>query len=402
MAEPVAAGTGPLRDVRVLDASNLIAGPLATMLLADLGAEVVKIEHPSDGDSLRNHGGQKDGHGLWWKELGRGKLCITLDLGSPEGQDIFRRLASEADVVVENFRPGTMARWGIDYPALRAASPALVMAHVTGFGQTGPMSTLPGFGTIAESMSGFAHRNGPADGPPMLPPFGLADTVTGITTALAIMTALWETRSSGAGQEVDVSIIEPLLTVLEPQIIEHDQLGRVAQRVGNRSTVNAPRNMYLSSDGRWLALSTSTQSTADRLLELIGRHDVVEEPWFRSAAERAKHADELDEIVGGWVGSLDHAAVVSACQNAGVPISTVYDVRDIVADPQYAALGSIASVPDDDLGLLRMVNTPFRLSRTPASIRWAGPRLGEHNDIVYGRLGLTEAELTKLREQGVI
>ena len=401
MAEPVK-GTGPLRDVRVLDASNLIAGPLATMLLADLGAEVVKIEHPSGGDSLRNHGGQKDGHGLWWKELGRGKLCITLDLGRPAGQDIFRRLASGADVVVENFRPGTMARWGIDYPALQAISPALVMAHVTGFGQSGPMSTLPGFGTIAESMSGFAHRNGTADGPPTLPPFGLADTVTGITTALAIMTALWERRSSGAGQEVDVSIIEPLLTVLEPQIIEHDQLGRVAQRVGNRSTVNAPRNMYLSSDGRWLALSTSTQSTADRLLALIGRHDVVGQPWFRSAAERAKHADELDEIVGGWVGSLDHMAVVSACQEAGVPISTVYDVRDIMADPQYAALGSIASVADDDLGVLRMVNTPFRLSRTPASIRWAGPRLGEHNDVVYDRLGLTGAELAKLREQGVI
>ena len=187
-AGPGAAGTGPLRNVRVLDASNLIAGPLATMLMADLGAEVVKIEHPADGDSLRNHGGQKDGHGLWWKELGRGKLCITLDLSRPEGQDIFRRLASGADVVVENFRPGTMARWGIDYPALQAVSPALVMAHVTGFGQSGPMSTLPGFGTIAESMSGFAHRNGSADGPPMLPPFGLADTVTGITTALAIMT----------------------------------------------------------------------------------------------------------------------------------------------------------------------------------------------------------------------
>jgi formyl-CoA transferase len=401
MAELVT-GTGPLRDVRVLDASNLIAGPLATMLLADLGAEVVKIEQPSAGDSLRNHGGQKDGHGLWWKELGRGKLCITLDLGRPEGQDIFRQLASRADVVVENFRPGTMTRWGIDFSALQAVSPALVMAHVTGFGQSGPMSTLPGFGTIAESMSGFAHRNGPADGPPTLPPFGLADTVTGITTALAIMTALWERRSSGVGQEIDVSIIEPLLTVLEPQIIEHDQLGRVAQRVGNRSTVNAPRNMYLSRDGRWLALSTSTQSTADRLLALIGRHDVVRQPWFRSAAERARHADELDEIVGGWVGSLDHAAVVSACQEAGVPISTVYDVCDIVTDPQYAALGSIATVPDADLGPLRMVSTPFRLSRTPASIRWAGPRLGEHNDIVYGWLGLTSTELSKLRDQGVI
>ena len=401
MTEPARPG-GPLADVRILDASNLIAGPLATMLLADLGAEVVKIEHPTAGDSLRNHGGQKDGHGLWWKELGRGKLCVTLDIGQPDGQDIFRRLAREADVVVENFRPGTMGKWGIDYAALLPVNPSLVMAHVTGFGQSGPMSSLPGFGTIAESMSGFAQRNGAADGPPMLPPFGLADTVTGITTALAIMTALWERRASGTGQEIDVSIIEPLLTVLEPQIIEHDQLGRVAHRVGNRSTVNAPRNLYRSRDGRWLALSTSTQSTADRLILLIGRPDVAAAPWFASAAERAAHADQLDGIVGGWVAGLDHQEVLAACRSAGVPISTVYDVRDIVADPQYAALGAIATVPDEDLGPLRMAATPFRLSRTPGRIRWAGPRLGAHNEIVYGRLGLTPAELRTLRERGVI
>jgi crotonobetainyl-CoA:carnitine CoA-transferase CaiB-like acyl-CoA transferase len=401
MTEPTRPG-GPLSDVRILDASNLIAGPLATMLLADLGAEVVKIEHPTAGDSLRNHGGQKDGQGLWWKELGRGKLCVTLDIGRPEGQDIFRQLASQADVVVENFRPGTMGKWGIDYAALQLVNPSLVMAHVTGFGQSGPLSSLPGFGTIAESMSGFAQRNGAAEGPPTLPPFGLADTVTGITTALAIMTALWERRASGAGQEIDVSIIEPLLTVLEPQIIEHDQLGRVAQRVGNRSTVNAPRNMYLSRDQRWLALSTSTQSTADRLILLIGRPDVAAQPWFSSAAERAAHADELDAIVGGWVAGRDHQQVLAECRSAGVPISTVYDVRDILADPQYAALGAIATVPDEDLGPLRMAATPFRLSRTPAQIRWAGPRLGAHNDLVYDRLGLTEADRRALRERGVI
>jgi formyl-CoA transferase len=362
----------------------------------------VKIEHPTAGDSLRNHGGQKDGHGLWWKELGRGKLCITLDIGRSEGQDVFRRLASRADVVVENFRPGTMGKWGIDYAALQLVNPSLVMAHVTGFGQSGPLSSLPGFGTIAESMSGFAQRNGAAEGPPTLPPFGLADTVTGITTALAIMTALWERRASGAGQEIDVSIIEPLLTVLEPQIIEHDQLGRVAHRVGNRSTVNAPRNMYLSRDQRWLALSTSTQSTADRLILLIGRPDVAAQPWFSSAAERAAHADELDAIVGGWVAGRDHQQVLAECRSAGVPISTVYDVRDILADPQYAALGAIATVPDEDLGPLRMAATPFRLSRTPAQIRWAGPRLGAHNDLVYDRLGLTEADRRALRDRGVI
>ena len=248
---------GALADLRVLDASNLIAGPLTTMLLADLGAEVIKLEHPVGGDSLRTHGGQKDGHGLWWKVLGRGKLSVTLNLSDPRGQDLFRRLAADVDLVVENFRPGTMARWGIGYDTLSAANPALVMAHVSGFGQHGPLSGNPGFGTLAESMSGFAHRNGQPDGPPVLPPFGLADTVTGITTAFAVMSALWARQAAGGrGQEIDISIIEPLLTVLEPQLIEYDQLQTVMGRMGNRSPVNAPRNMYLSRDGRWIAIST--------------------------------------------------------------------------------------------------------------------------------------------------
>jgi formyl-CoA transferase len=391
-----------LADLRVLDASNLIAGPLATMLLADLGADVVKIEHPLAGDSLRNHGGQKDGHGLWWKVLGRGKRSITLDLAQPAGQELFGRLAAAADVVVENFRPGTMGRWGLDYGTLSAANPGLVMAHVSGFGQTGPLSSHPGFGTLAESMSGFAYRNGPADGPPVLPPFGLADTVTGITTAFAVMSALWARQATGRGQEVDVAIIAPLLTVLEPQIVEYDQLGTVMERVGNRSPVNAPRNIYLSGDGRWVAISTSTQSTADRLLTLVGRPDLLEEAWFRSAHTRAGHADELDAIVGGWVSERGHEQVLAACRAAGAPAAVVLSVRDIVADPQYEAIGAIATVDDPDLGRVRMANTPFRLSDTPPHIKWTGPRMGAHNAEVYGALGLDEAELEKLHADGVI
>jgi crotonobetainyl-CoA:carnitine CoA-transferase CaiB-like acyl-CoA transferase len=393
---------GALADLRVLDASNLIAGPLATMLLADLGADVVKIEHPDGGDSLRNHGGQKDGHGLWWKVLGRGKKSVTLDLSHEAGQSVFRRLAQQSDVVVESFRPGTMTRWGLDYAALSAENPALVMAHVSGFGQHGPLSKNPGFGTLAESMSGFAYRNGPADGPPTLPPFGLADTVTGITTAFALMSALWSRQSTGRGQEVDISIIEPLLTVLEPQLVEYDQLGTVMSRVGNRSPVNAPRNIYLSGDRRWVALSTSTQSTADRLMTLVGRPDLLELPWFRSAHARAEHADELDAIVGPWVSERGHEEVLAACREAGAPAAVVFSVPDIMADAQYAALGAVTTVEDRDLGPVRMANTPFRLTGTPARIRWAGPDLGEHNADVYGGIGLDAAELRRLRADGVI
>jgi crotonobetainyl-CoA:carnitine CoA-transferase CaiB-like acyl-CoA transferase len=393
---------GPLADLRVLDASNLIAGPLATMLLADLGAEVIKLEHPVGGDSLRTHGGQKDGHGLWWKVLGRGKYSVTLNLSDPRGQELFRRLAADVDLVVENFRPGTMARWGIDYETLSATNPALVMAHVTGFGQRGPLSANPGFGTLAESMSGFAHRNGQPDGPPTLPPFGLADTVTGITTAFAIMTALWARKAAGRGQEIDISIIEPLLTVLEPQLIEYDQLNTVMGRMGNRSPVNAPRNMYLSRDGRWVAISTSTQSTADRLVTLIGRPDFLEHAWFKNAKHRAEHTEELDDAVGGWVVERDHDEVLAACREVGAPASVVFTVPDILRDPQYAAIGAVATVDDPDLGPLRMANTPFRLSLTPPRIRWAGASLGEHTDEVMGRLGLDAGELEGLRAAGVL
>jgi formyl-CoA transferase len=393
---------GPLAGLRVLDASNLIAGPMATMLLADLGAEVVKVEHPVDGDSLRSHGGQRDGHGLWWKVLGRGKYSITLDLSRKPGQELFAELARGADVVVENFRPGTMERWGLGYAALRADNPGLVMAHVSGFGREGPLAQHPGFGTLAESMSGFANRNGDPNGPPMLPPFGLADTVTGITTAFAVMTALWGRTATGQGQEVDVAIIQPLLSVLEPQLITYDQLGVEMGRVGNRSPVNAPRNMYLSADGRWVAISTSTQSTADRLMVLVGRPELLDEPWFAHAHERAAHSDLLDEAVGGWVASRTADDVLAACREAGAPAAVVFSVPDILTDPQYAAIGAIATVEDPDLGPLRMAATPFRLSDTPAHIRWSGPALGEHNALIYARLGLGAAELAELREQGVV
>ena len=229
----------------MIDVSNLIAGPLAATFLADFGADVIKIEHPRLGDPLRNHGRLKGDEPLWWKYLGRNKKAVTLDLGQLDGAEILRSLVEEADVLLENFRPGTMARWGLGYEDLSQRNPRLVMAHVTGFGQFGPMSHRPGFGTLAESMSGFTHRNGMPDGPPTLPPFGLADNVTGIITAYAIMTALWERNSSGLGQEIDVAIIESLLPILEPQITEYDQLGSIMSRQGNHNPMNAPRNIYL-------------------------------------------------------------------------------------------------------------------------------------------------------------
>jgi crotonobetainyl-CoA:carnitine CoA-transferase CaiB-like acyl-CoA transferase len=391
----------PLADVTVLDATSVIAGPVTSMLLADYGATVIKIEHPG-GDPLRQHGHSKDGVPLWWTTIGRGKRCITLYLGTPDGQRLFRRLAKDVDVVIENFRVGTMAKWGLDYESLRSENPGLVMAHITGFGQVGPRSREPGFGTLAEAMSGFAHRTGDPDGPPTLPPFGLADGVAGLSAAFAIMVALHERKRSGIGQEIDLAIAEPLLTILEPQVTTFDQLGIELVRSGSQATTNAPRGIYQSADDRWVAISASTESTARRLIVMAGRPDVAAMPWMRSAESRVAHSAELDGILVPWFRERSHDEILTLCRQAEAPASLVYAASDIVADEQFAATKAITTVPHDKLGSVRMPNVLFRLSRTPGEIRWPGPDMGTDNAEIYGSIGMDEAELSRLRENGTI
>ncbi|GGT79003.1 CaiB/BaiF CoA transferase family protein [Actinomadura citrea] len=393
--------TDALSGVRVLDTATLFAGPLAATLLGDFGAEVIKIEHPA-GDPVRSHGAQRDGVGLWWKMLGRNKKAMTLYLGSPEGQELFRRLAADADVVIENFRPGTLERWGIGPDELRRINPRLVLARVTGFGQTGPYARRPGFGTLAEAMSGFAAITGEPDGPPTLPPFGLADGIAALTTAFAVMTALRAREATGEGQVVDLAIIEPILTLLGPQIITYDQLGELQARTGNRSHNNAPRNTYRTRDGGWVAISTSAQSIAERVMRLVGRPELIDEPWFATGAQRARHADVLDEAVGSWIAGRDRDEVVKAFEEAQAAVAPVYTAADVMADPQFEALGTIASVPDDELGPVRMQNVLFRLSGTPGRITSAGPPLGAHTAEILARYGVDGAGLEDLRAKGVI
>ncbi|MFI0356006.1 CaiB/BaiF CoA transferase family protein [Actinomadura sp. 9N407] len=393
--------TGALSGIRVLDTATLFAGPLAATLLADYGAEVIKIEHPK-GDPVRTHGAQRDGVGLWWKMLGRGKKAMTLYLGSPEGQELFRSMVADADVVIENFRPGTLERWGLGPEELHAINPRLVLTRVTGFGQTGPYAKRPGFGTLAEAMSGFAAITGEPDGPPTLPPFGLADGIAALSTAFAVMTALRAREATGRGQVVDLAIIEPILTLLGPQIITYDQLGTLQERTGNRSHNNAPRNTYRTSDGKWVAVSTSAQSIAERVMRLVGRPEFIDEPWFASGAQRAEHADELDEAVGSWIAARDRDEVVKAFEDAQAAVAPIYDASDVMSDPQFAALGTIATVPDDELGPLKMQNVLFRLSETPGSIESAGPPLGRHTAEILGRYGVDEARLAELRGKGVV
>ena len=394
--------SGALDGVRAIDAATLFAGPLAATLLGDFGADVIKVEHPR-GDPVRLHGHRKDGVNLWWKMVGRNKRTITLNLSRPEGQELMRRLVADADILIENFRPGTLERWQLAPEALLEINPRLVIARVTGFGQFGPYSARPGFGTLAEAMSGFAAITGEPDGPPTLPPFGLADGITAFATAAAILMALRHRDQTGRGQVVDTAIIEPILTVLGPQPIWFDQLGVVQERRGNRSVNNAPRNTYRTSDGRWVAISTSAQSVAERVMHLVGHPELIEEPWFASGSERAEHSDELDAVVGAWIAERTRDEVVRAFEAADAAVAPIYDIRDIFDDPQYRALDTLTTVDDEQLGPLRMQNVVARLSETPGAIRWAGRPIGADNEEVYtGWLGLESAELERLRSAGVL
>jgi crotonobetainyl-CoA:carnitine CoA-transferase CaiB-like acyl-CoA transferase len=399
---PPGPGTLPLDDLRVIDCSTLFAGPLAAMVLGDYGADVVKIEHPRRPDPSRTHGRSKNGVGLWWKMLGRNKKAVTLDLSNKAGADVLVRLAQTSDVLIENFRPGTLERWGLSPERLLEANPRLVVVRVTGFGQFGPMSTRPGFGTLAESMSGFAAITGEPDGPPTLPPFGLADGIAALTVVGAALTALHQRDRSGRGQVVDLAIIEPMVTLLGPQATVFDQLGEKQPRTGNRSVNNAPRNVYRTRDGRWLAVSTSAQSIAERVIALVGHPELIDEPWFASGETRVLHADLLDEYVGGWIAAHDELEVVKAFEEAEAAIAPVYDIEDVLADPQYQALDTITTVEDDDFGPLRMQNVLYRLSETPGGIRHTGRPHGADTDAVLAELGLDADEVRALRDQGVL
>jgi crotonobetainyl-CoA:carnitine CoA-transferase CaiB-like acyl-CoA transferase len=394
--------SGPLTDLKVIDLATLFAGPGAATILADFGAEVIKVEHPTRPDGARTHGPSKAGVGLWWTSLGRNKRAMTLDLSRPEGRDVLLRLVGDADIVVENFRPGTLERWGLGYDVLSAVNPRLVLVRVTGFGQFGPLANRPAFGTLAEAMSGFAHSTGQPDGPPTLPPLALADNISGIAAALAAMTAIHGREQTGRGQVVDLAIIEPILAMLSSQITIFDQLGIVPQRTGNRSENNAPRNTYLTRDGHWVAVSSSATPVAERIMRLVGRGDLVEQPWFSSGRERAAHADDIDAAVTAWIAERDLDAVLQEFEAAEAAIAPVYDIQQIFDDPQYRALDTITAVDVPELGRVKMQNVLFRLSDTPGGIRFGGRAHGADTDELLTELGYSPDAISTLRDGGAV
>ena len=392
----------PLAGVTVIDASSIVAGPLCCQVLGDYGADVLKIEHPRLGDSMRGHGPQKDGVPLWWKEISRNKRTLALDLGRSEGADVLRRLSATADVVVENFRPGTFERWGLGPDVLQSQNPGLVLLRLTGFGQTGRYAQRPGFGTLAEAMSGFAHLTGEADGPPTLPSFGLADSICGLAGSTAVLAALRHRDATGEGQVIDLNILEPIVTAVGPAPLEYAALGTVPQRQGNRSTNNAPRNTYRTRDDRWVAVSSSAQRIAEKVMALVGHPEVVDEPWFASGRDRAAHVEELDAMVGSWIAARDRDDVIQAFTDAGAAIAPVFDARDIVEDPHVRETGMLVEVPDDELGSMLQHNVMWRMSKTPGRIRHTGRALGADTDEVLAELGIDQAAIAALRANGVI
>ncbi len=393
---------GALAGLKVVDASTLFAGPMTAMHLGDMGANIIKVEHPRKPDPARGHGPAKDGVNLWWKTLGRNKRTVTANLSSDGGREVFLALAAEADVIIENFRPGTLERWGLDYDALTENNPGLVLARVSGFGQLGPYRDRPGFGTLAEAMSGFAAMTGEPDGPPTLPPFGLGDGIASLATAFAVMVALHARQQTGRGQVVDVAIIEPILAMLGPQITRWDQLRTLHERLGNRSGNNAPRNTYRTKDGQWIAISTSAQSIAERVMRMVGKPEVINEPWFATGAGRAQHAEELDAAVAAWVGERTREEALAGFDAAQAAAAPVYDAADISADPQFQALGTLHDIEDAELGPMRMQGPLFRMSGSDAVIGFTGRGHGADTDIVLAELGFTADDVARLREEGAV
>ncbi|MGI8563438.1 MAG: CaiB/BaiF CoA transferase family protein [Candidatus Dormibacter sp.] len=393
----------PLEGVRVVDAATLMAAPWSASYLGEFGADVIKVEQPVIGDHQRAWGSRRQGIPLMWKSLSRNKRSLTLDLRQPQGAAVFRRLIATADVLIENFRPGTLERWGIGPDQLLALNPRLVILRVTGYGQTGPYSAQPGFGTLAEGFSGFSHVVGEADGPPTLANLPLGDGIAGITGAYAIMVALFgRSNNNGRGQVIDLSLYEPLFRLLEPALLDFDQLGVASNRIGNRSSHVAPRNTYCCGDGQWVSLSASTQRIWERLCEAMGRPDLARDQRFASNELRIENVEALDAEIAAWMAAHARPEVIRVMNAAQVAVGPIYDIPTIFEDPHFEAREDLAEVQDSDLGTMRLANVVPRFSATPGRIRSTGPALGAHTDEVLGELGLSAQEITSLREAGIV
>ncbi|WP_109473200.1 CaiB/BaiF CoA transferase family protein [Ornithinimicrobium cavernae] len=395
--------TGPLQGLKVLDIATVFAGPFAAALLGDMGADVLKVEMPGVGDPLRALGPFKDDTSLTWAASARNKRSMTLDLKSAEGQDVLLRLLAEQDVLIENFRPGTLDQWGLPLERLRSANPDLVVVRVSGYGQTGPHAGKAGFGTPATAYSGYAHINGYPDRPPVLPSVSLVDYLTGMYAAMGALAAIYQLRvSDGPAEEVDVALYESIFRMLEVVVAEYDVLGTVRERTGNELAASSPAGIYQSSDGHWIVIVTSTERTFARLARAMDREDLLTDPRYSTNRERLARRTEMNQIVSDWVGARTRAEVEQQLDDMAVPQSPVYSAADIFADEHYAARGMLVEVAHPTLGTVTLPGVVPKFSTNPGSIRNAGPLMGEHTTEVLSGLGYTTEQIAEMQDKGVI
>jgi crotonobetainyl-CoA:carnitine CoA-transferase CaiB-like acyl-CoA transferase len=394
--------TGPLGKFRVLELGTMVAGPFCGRMLADFGAEVIKVEMAA-GDPVRGMGKRVDGKSLYASSIFRNKRMISIDLRTEKGRDLVRSLAGKVDVLIENFRPGTMERWGLGYDVLSRLNPRLVMVRISGFGQTGPYSMRAGYGIIGESMSGLRHITGDPDRPPTRVAVSLTDYITGLHAAYGAVMALLKRQETGKGQCVDAALFESAFNFMEPYIPAYEKLGFIAGRTGSRLPDNTPNNLYTARDGLHIHIAAVSEPTWQRLMTAIGREDALSDPRFATLTSRSQHEDAIDEIIRAWTAQHDLEEIDAVLQEAGVPASRIYTMADVFSDPHYAAREMLVDVPDADLGTVRLANVVPKLSDTPGTIDHAGGQVGVDTRAVLTEMaGLTDAEISALAAEGVI
>lgn len=394
--------SGPLAGTRVLELGALIAGPFAGQLLGDYGADVIKIE-PAGGDPMRRWGVTKDGDGLWWPAIGRNKRSVVVDVRKPEGQDLVRRLAVNVDIVTENFRPGRMAEWGLDYAALSVANPRLIMAHVSGFGQTGPRAAEAGFGSVGEAMGGIRYTTGSPDRPPSRYGVSLGDALTSLFTVIGVLAALNQARLTGRGQEVDIAIYEAVNALMESTMADYELGGVVRERSGGVLPGVAPSNAYPTADGADILIAANADAVWARLAEAMGRPELGSDERYATHAARAERDKELDELVAAWTATISSAELLERMQAAAVPAGRIYTAADMVDDPHYLAREMVLRRTSYQGWEVPMAGVVPKFSGTPGAVRSTGPALGAHTREVLSELaGADEAELTALEAAGII
>ncbi|MDL2209179.1 CoA transferase [Desulfovibrio sp. OttesenSCG-928-O18] len=394
---------GALQGLRVIDASAVIAGPFAATLLADFGADVIKVEMPGTGDTGRGFAPQQQGLSLRWPTYGRNKKSLSLDLRKPEGKEIFLKLVAKSDLIIENFRTGTFDKWGFDYETLKKANPNIIVVRVTGFGQTGPLSHLAGFGTPCTAFSGYTYISGHKEMSPVSPAISLADYVAGLYAAFGAMLCLYNRDHHGGGQEVDVSLYEGLFRMLEGIIANYSLNGEIQERSPGIGDAVCPAGSYQSKDGKWLVLVCSTDKTFYYLADAMDRPELKSDPKFITNAARVQNRTELEAIIVEWLSRHDWKDIKEILDKAGAPVSLIYTIEDCFNDAHYKARESLVEIIDPRFGKMHMPGITPKLSRTPGEIKWTGPDIGQHNeDLLTGILGISKDEIAALKEKGVL